>query len=68
MRNHNIVNTFNKFAEGRAAGLAEGKAEGKEAGINEEKISIAKKMKQMGMDFEIISKLTELSIDIILNL
>ena len=56
------------LAEGRAAGLAEGKAEGKEAGINEEKISIAKKMKQMEMDFEIISKLTELSIDIILNL
>ena len=50
------------------AGLEQGKAEGKIDGKREKQIEIAKKMKKEGLEIELISKMTELSIEEIKNL
>ena len=47
--------------EGRAEGLAEGRAEGLAEGRNEEKIRIAKVLKEEGIDFLMIANATGLS-------
>ena len=44
-------------------GLAEGRAEGLELGRAEEKIETAKKMKEDGMDYSLISKYTNISLE-----
>ena len=51
------------LAEGRAEGIKEGIKEGREKGRAEEKYEIARKMKQEGMEAEVISKLTGLSFE-----
>ena len=48
-------------AEGKAEGLAEGEAKGREEGRNEEKIRIAKVLKEEGVDFLMIANATGLS-------
>ena len=50
------------------AGLDQGKTEGKINGKREKQIEIAKKMKKEGLEIELISKMTELSIEEIKNL
>ncbi len=49
------------LAEGRNAGLAEGKKVGLAAGRKEEKIEIAKKLLEEGINIEIISNATGLT-------
>ena len=49
------------LAEGKAEGLAEGEAKGREEGRNEEKIRIAKVLKEEGVDFLMIANATGLS-------
>ena len=48
-------------AKGLAEGLAEGEAKGREEGRNEEKIRIAKVLKEEGVDFLMIANATGLS-------
>lgn len=63
-------------AEGRESGLKEGRAEGRESGLQEgrnegkqsEKIEIARKMKQKGMDIQTIIELTGLKEEEIKNI
>ena len=50
------------LAEGRAEGRAEGLAEGLAEGKNEERVEIAKKLKDVGTSSEMISQVTGLSI------
>ena len=54
--------------EGRAEGRAEGREEGREEGRTEEKIDIARKMKDMGMSAEVISKATGVPAEVIKDL
>ena len=60
------------IAEGREKGIAEGRekgiAEGLEKGKKEEKIIIAKSMKAENIDVNVISRVTDLSIEDILKL
>ncbi len=53
--------------EGKAQGMKEGKAqgmkEGKAQGMKEGKIATAQKLKQLGVDFSVISNATGLSVD-----
>ena len=64
---YNMLNTAK--ADGRADGLAEGEAKGREEGLaegeikgrNEEKIRIAKVLKEEGVDFLVIANATGLS-------
>ena len=60
---YNMLNTAK--ADGLAAGLAEGEAKGREEGRaegrNEEKIRIAKVLKEEGVDFLMIANATGLS-------
>ncbi len=51
------------FRAGLEQGLVKGKAEGKIDGKREKQIEIAKKMKKEGLEIELISKMTELSIE-----
>ena len=55
-------------AEGLEEGIAKGKAEGLEEGILKGKYNIAMQMKNEGMDFSLIAKITGLSPDEISNL
>ena len=50
-------------AEGRAEGLAEGRAEGRAEGLTEATMQIAKNMRSMELDVEVISKVTGLPVD-----
>ena len=54
--------------QGLKKGLKQGLEQGKIAGINEEKLNIAKKMLDEKIEIEIISKITNLSIDEIKNI
>lgn len=54
--------------EGREEGLIEGIAKGREEGRRQEAISIAKAMKAQGMSESTISQITNLSIEIIIDL
>lgn len=56
------------LAEGRAEGLAEGRAEGLAEGRAQAMLSVAASMKQQGMQPEMISEFTGLSLDEIMNL
>ena len=64
---YNMLNTAKAdglaagLAEGKAEGLAEGEAKGREEGRNEEKIRIAKVLKEEGVDFLMIANATGLS-------
>ena len=51
------------LAEGREEGRAEGRAEGREEGKAEEKQENARKMKAMGLTYEMIHQVTGLSIE-----
>ena len=51
------------LAEGRAEGLAEGRAEGRAEGLTEATMQIAKNMRSMELDVEVISKVTGLPVD-----
>jgi predicted transposase/invertase (TIGR01784 family) len=48
------------LAEGLAKGLAKGREEGREEGVKTNKIDMARKMKQAGLDVNIISQITGL--------
>ena len=50
-------------AEGLAEGLAEGRAEGRAEGLTEATMQIAKNMRSMELDVEVISKVTGLPVD-----
>ena len=54
--------------EGRIEGLKEGKEEGKEEGRTEEKMKVARSLKEMGLPVDQISKATGLSRDEIMKL
>lgn len=49
--------------EGRAEGRAEGRKEGHTEGIVENKIETAKRMKNLGIEIDIIKKITDLTIE-----
>ena len=49
--------------QGIAQGRAEGRAEGRAQGAQSEKLETAKRMKAEGLDINLISKITQLSID-----
>lgn len=51
------------LAEGREEGREEGRAEGREEGRAEERFNMVRKMKEEGIPFDVISKLTGLSQD-----
>ena len=55
-------------AEGRAEGREEGRAEGREEGREEAFISVAKKMKEMGLNLDAISAATGMSLQSLRNL
>ena len=46
---------------GREEGIKEGIKQGKKEGINSEKIEVAKRMKDKGMDIELIAEITKLT-------
>ena len=50
-----------KYAEGRAEGRIEGRAEGRIEGEKEKALSIARKMKEAGMETDAIARMTGLS-------
>ena len=56
------------YEEGREEGRAEGRAEGREEGREEALISVAKKMKEMGLNLDAISAATGMSLQSLRNL
>ena len=50
------------LAEGRAEGLAEGRAEGRAEGLTEATMQIARNMRSMELDVEVIAKVTGLTV------
>jgi predicted transposase/invertase (TIGR01784 family) len=51
------------MAKGRAEGMAEGRAEGRAEGIAEANLETARKLKAIGVDFEVIAKGTGLTVE-----
>ena len=66
---YNIIDTAveeatkRAIAEGLEKGMAEGRAEGRAEGVEEERLAIAYRMKNLGIDVDIISQATGLSAD-----
>ena len=58
---YNIIDTAVEEATKRA--MAEGRAEGRAEGVEEERLAIAYRMKNLGIDVDIISQATGLSAD-----
>jgi predicted transposase/invertase (TIGR01784 family) len=54
--------------DGFAIGEAKGKAEGKAEGISKGKVAVARNLRTLGVDAEVISKASGLSVDEILQL
>ena len=63
---YNIIDSAEKIA--REEGREEGREIGREIGREEAKIETAVKMKQMGIDVNVISQVTGLTSDVILGL
>ena len=59
----NIVILRDNIYTERAEGRAEGRAAGREEGREEERLANARKMKAEGLDCELISKITGLTVE-----